>query len=163
MTIGQYIENISEHFKQGIKTPGTADLEKDLVIDKGIINQISEKLKLAFIIEEGKGMAGEVCFANSPEIRPEFRLTFTAKDTLNYVYAIIYRNEHKEESIKYFKKNLEEIQIPADTDIFWNIVALGRKLREIHRLEDPLIEKEEALTRSEEIIKKIDETCISGL
>ena len=39
MTINQFIEIISNHFKQGIKTPATADVESDLVIEKKLINQ----------------------------------------------------------------------------------------------------------------------------
>ena len=160
MTITQYIDIISNHFKKGIKTPATADVESDLVIEKKLISQISEKLKLAFIKDEGKGMSGEVCFANSPEVRPEFRLTFTTKDILDYVYAVIYSNEQKRNLEKYFKMDLEQIPITADTDVFWNLAALGRKLIKIHLLEDPLLSQQEALVRSEEIINKIDQILI---
>lgn len=162
MTISQYIENISDHFRKGIKTPAAADVDSDLVIDKKLINQISEKLKLAFIKDEGKGRTGEVCFANSPEVRPEFRLTFTTNDILDYVYAVIYSNEHKKDLGKYLKMDLEGIPIPSDTDIFWNLAALGKKLIKIHRLENPILEKEEALMRSSEIIKQIDQVRIGG-
>ena len=160
MTINQYIEIISNHFKQGIKTPATADVESDLVIDKKFINQISEKLKLAFIRDEGKGMSGEVCFANSPEVRPEFRLTFTTKDILDYVYAVIYSNEQKRDLEKYLKMDFDGIPITTDTDIFWNLAALGKRLIKIHRMEYPHVSQEEALMRSEEIINKIDEVLI---
>jgi len=160
MTINQYIEIISNHFKQGIKTPLTADVESDLVIDKKLINQISKKLKLAFIRDEGKGMSGEVCFANSPEVRPEFRLTFTTKDILDYVYAVIYSNEQKRDLERYLKMNFDGIPITTDTDIFWNLAALGKRLIKIHRMEYPHLSQEEAFMRSEEIINKIDEILI---
>ena len=93
MTLRQYIEIISNHFKKGIKTPISAEIESELIINKKLLYQISEKLKINFIKDEGKGMAGEVCFANSPEVRPEFRVTFTIKDFLDYVYAVIYSNK----------------------------------------------------------------------
>ena len=163
MTISQYIDIVSDHFKKGIKTTISSDVESDLVIDKKIINQISEKLKLAFIRDEVKGMAGEVCFANSPEVRPEFRLTFTANDILDYVYAVIYSNEQKRDFEKNLKRNFEGIPITADTDIFWNLAALGKRLIKIHRMDDPLIPRDDALIRSEEIINKIDEILIGEL
>lgn len=160
MTLRQYIEIISNHFKKGIKTPISAEVESELIINKKLLYQISEKLKINFIKDEGKGMAGEVCFANSPEVRPEFRLTFTIKDFLDYVYAVIYSNQQKRDFEKYLKTEFDKIPIKADTTIFWNLVALGNRLIKIHRMEDPRFSHEEALIRSGEIINKIDEVLI---
>lgn len=62
---------------------------------------------------------GEVCQLNSPELRPEFRLTFTQKDVLDYLYAIRHHPD----------LNSEEILLPKDTGMFWHRVQLGREMK----------------------------------
>ena len=62
---------------------------------------------------------GEVCQLNSPELRPEFRLTFTQKDVLDYLYAL--RHDPKSSG--------EEMLLPPDTGMFWQRVQMGREMR----------------------------------
>jgi hypothetical protein len=61
---------------------------------------------------------GEVCYLNSPELRPEFRLTFTQRDISDYLYAL----RHNPDG------NGTEI-LPVDTGRFWSLVQLGRDKR----------------------------------
>ena len=152
MSINQYIEKISENFKLGIPTKA----EQAIFINTDIIKQISEKLQLSFINEEEMERMGEVCFANSPEVRPEFRLTFTLKDALDYLYAILYSTEFHKEFDKHLKTNLKSIPIPADIFIFCKLAILGSGLQKIHSLENPLLRMNEASKESEKIIKEID-------
>jgi predicted helicase len=152
MDINKYIENISDNFRSGIPTK----VEQAIVINTNIIKQISEKLQLSFINEEEMKRMGEVCFANSPEVRPEFRLTFTSKDALDYLYAVLYSTEFHEEFDKHLKTDLKSIPIPADIFIFCKLAILGSELQKIHRLENPLLRMKEASIESEKIIKEID-------
>ena len=156
MTLSQYIENISNNFKLEKTTQRNTAVENTLIINIQITDQISEKLKLTFINAEQINRSGEVCFAASSEVRPEFRSTFTSKDTLDYVYAILYSSEYHKNFDYYLSKDLEGIFIPLDTDLFWGLVILGNQLIKIHCLQNPLVEISIALTESEIVIKKID-------
>ena len=151
MDINKYIEKISENFECGIPTKA----EQHLVINAEIIKQISEKLQLSFINEEEMERIGEVCFANSPEVRPEFRLVFTSKDVLDYLYSVLYSTEFHEEFEKHLKTDLKSIQITADIFIFCKLAILGSGLQKIHRLENPVLRMNPSV-ESEKIIKEID-------
>jgi hypothetical protein len=84
----------------------SARIQKHLLADlKLTLNQVYET-------------EGEVCQLNSPELRPEFRLTFTQNDVLDYLYAMQHRPELKSAET-----------LPADTGMFWDRVQLGRELR----------------------------------
>lgn len=156
MTINQYVQNISENFKRGIPASKTFFAESSVVINPEIINQISKTLQLAFINDEEMERTGEVCFANSREVRPEFRLTFTSKDALDYMYAVLYSTKFHEEFDKHLKTDLKSILIPVDIFIFCKLAVSGSELQKIHRLENPLLQMNEALMESQRIIKKID-------
>ena len=160
MTLSQYIENISNNFKLGKTTHRNTLVENSLIINSKITDQISEKLKLAFINAEQIKRSGEVCFAASPEVRPEFRSTFTSIDTLDYVYAVLYSSAYYKNFDNYLKNDLEGIPIPTDTAIFWDIVILGNELIKIHSLENSLMDISLAISESEKIIKKIDKILL---
>jgi len=69
---------------------------------------------------------GEVCFANEPGLRPEFRQSFTATDLLDYIYAVLHNsNKHGE----FLKTGIAQIPYPTNTDDFWQLVQTGGKLR----------------------------------
>lgn len=152
MSISQYIEAISKNFKNGI----TTKVAPSLVINPEIIQQISKKLQLSFIKEEDLERTGEVCFANSPEVRPEFRTVFTSKDVLDYLYAVLYSGKFHNEFEKHLKTDLKSIPIPADIFIFCKLALSGSELQKIHRLVNPFLNVEAARNESEKIIKEID-------
>lgn len=82
-----------------------------------IVKEISKTLNLLFSYENE---IGNVCFANHPELRSEFRQSFTALDLMDYVFAFI----HSEMYVK-----LEEIEIGSETNFFWRMVEIGVELR----------------------------------
>jgi hypothetical protein len=53
-----------------------------------ILNKIATGLGLTFTPE--KATEGEVYFANSLELRPEFRQVFTLINVSDYIYAIVH-------------------------------------------------------------------------
>ena len=65
---------------------------------------------------------GNVCFANSDELRPEFKEFFTSADLSNYEYAV----SHSE---KKYKEILVHESILKDRLIFWKLVALGSEMK----------------------------------
>ncbi|MFB9109845.1 hypothetical protein [Flavobacterium gyeonganense] len=64
--------------------------------------------------------AGNVCFANSIELRPEFRQNFTAVELLDYVYAFAHSS---------FYKKSKKITMTSEADIFWKMVKIALCLR----------------------------------
>lgn len=111
------------------------------------VNKIATKLGLIYTVEKEIPEEGAVCFANSPEVRPEFRLTFTATDVFDYIYAVLHSPSYREKCKEFLKSDLPRAPYPKDTTAFWQLVKLGDELRQLHLL---------ALTETERIMKEID-------
>lgn len=107
-------------------------------LESELIKTFEHNLSLTFTKEKEVLSEGEVCFMNSPEVRPEFRLSFATIDILDYLYAVLYSSSYRE---KYNKTGFPEVPYPTDTSIFWELAALGSELRQIHLLECSLVEK----------------------
>lgn len=107
-------------------------------LEPELIKNFEQNLLLTFTKEKELSLQGEVCFMNSPEVRPEFKLSFTQTDILDYVYAILYSSSIREKSKT---KIFPEVPYPTEASAFWRFTALGSELREIHLLECPRVEK----------------------
>ena len=70
---------------------------------------------------------------------PSATETFAPIDILDYIYAVlhspIYRKKYKE----FLKIDFPRVPYPADKDTFWQLVALGGELRQIHLLESRVV------------------------
>ena len=167
MTIAQFLQKINESVITGIsvdriypddllslleimvkqvlipnkpaRLPG--DASDNLKVNPEIVNQIASKLYLTFITEKEFSSEGEVCFANSEEVRPEFRLTFAPIDILDYIYAVLHSPSYREKYKEFLKINFQRVPYPDDTTTFWELVKLGGELRQIHLLESPIVDK----------------------
>jgi predicted helicase len=104
-----------------------------------ILNQISQSLNLPFTPE--KEMEGEVCFANNPELRPEFRKGFEPIDILYYIYALVHSPTYREKYKEFLKIDFPRVPYPKNADTFWSLVQLGGELRSLHLMESPLVNK----------------------
>lgn len=104
-----------------------------------IVEQMAKGLGLAFVPE--KEVEGEVCFAGSEEVRPEFRQSFAPIDILDYIYAVLHSPSYREKYKEFLKIDFPRVPYPADADTFWKLVKLGGELRQIHLLESPLTER----------------------
>ncbi|MFD2909276.1 hypothetical protein ACFSX9_11115 [Flavobacterium ardleyense] len=87
-----------------------------------LAEKISKALDLTFM--DQKEPEGNVCFANSDELRPEFKDIFTAVDLLNYEYAVLQLEEYKELT--------SSDLVPTDRKTFWKLVDDGRKAYEFN-------------------------------
>lgn len=94
-------------------------------LDKQIIQQIANSLGLTFI--NPNEASGEVCYANEPGLRPEFRQSFTATDLLDYVYAVL--QTQTEQDGEFLKTGVAQVPYPTNTDVFWQLVQAGGRLR----------------------------------
>jgi predicted helicase len=103
-----------------------------------IVTQIAKQLGLAFVAE--KEPEGNVCMANNDEVRPEFKQTFAPIDILDYIYAVLHSPAYREKYKEFLKIDFPKIPYPKDSKTFWDLVALGSQIREIHLLESPTVE-----------------------
>lgn len=106
-----------------------------------VVKQIAANLYLTFTPEKEAMQEGEVCFANSGNIRPEFRLTFAPMDLLDFIYAVLHSPAYIKEYNALLKTDFPRVPYPADSTNFWHLVNLGGQLRQIHLLESPALEK----------------------
>ncbi|KAF2335067.1 hypothetical protein [Flavobacterium daemonense] len=85
-------------------------------INSQIIKQFSNHCGLLFLEEE----TGNVCYADSNEVRSEFRQSFRLFDFLDYTYAFANSS---------FYKETQKIIMPPNVDYFWNLVKIGNQIR----------------------------------
>ncbi|MNS01313.1 hypothetical protein D3C72_325920 [compost metagenome] len=104
-----------------------------------IVKQIESNLGLLFINENES--AGEVCFAHCKELRPEYKQSFTPLDLLNYCYGVLHSPNYREKCNGFLNRESSNIPFPTDPNHFWELVVLGKNLRQIHLPIGPASEK----------------------
>jgi len=107
-------------------------------LDPKIIQQIEKSLGLTFVPE--KEAEGNVCMANSEEVRDDFKTTFAPIDLLDYIYAVLHSPEYREKYKEFLKIDFPRIPYPQDAENFWKLVELGGEIRQLHLLESPAVE-----------------------
>jgi len=117
-------------------------LERIPNLNMEIVNQIAEKLGLAFVPE--KEPEGKVCFINNPEVRDDYKTTFAPIDILDYIYAVLHSPAYREKYKEFLKIDFPRVPYPKNTETFWQLVELGQQIREIHLLEEGAIEQSKA-------------------
>ncbi len=94
-----------------------------------IVNEIGEKLGLHF----------------SPE-KPDYTYQteetnqFYPIDILDYIYAVLHSPKYRETYKEFLKIDFPRVPYPRDQKQFWELVELGKQIREIHLLESPKVE-----------------------
>ena len=88
-----------------------------IFINKDMVKHFANHLGLLFLKEKE---AGNVCFANSEEVRPEYRQSFRLMDFLDYIYAFMHSLVYKE---------TQKIIISSESVVFWKLVKIGLSLR----------------------------------
>ncbi len=90
-----------------------------------IVDKIEEQLKLTFVPEENL----EVDLANV------YDRTFAPIDLLDYIYAVLHSPKYRETYKEFLKIDFPRVPYPTDQKQFWDLVALGKQIRELHLLE----------------------------
>ncbi len=72
-----------------------------------------------------------LCLADSPEVRGEYRDHFITMDLFDYIYAILHLPEFRMRNIT--TSDLMWLPQPSDKQFFWNMAALGGNLRRLHQ------------------------------
>lgn len=89
-----------------------------------IVDQIAEKTGLTFTNEK------------EPTLN-----TFAPIDLLDYIYAVLHSPTYREKYKEFLKIDFPRVPYPKDKETFWQLVKLGGKLRQIHLLESPVVDK----------------------
>ncbi|WP_269235833.1 hypothetical protein [Flavobacterium flavigenum] len=90
---------------------------ESIMLNNKIVKLFSDHVDLLFLSEKE---AGNVCFANNTELRPEFRQNFTAVELADYVYAFAHSSFYKES---------RKVAITSETDLFCKLVKIGSCFR----------------------------------
>jgi predicted helicase len=85
-------------------------------------------------IADGLGMT----FTNEKEEAPN---TIAPIDLLDYIYAVLHSPSYREKYKEFLKIDFPRVPNPTDADQFWKLVCLGGELRQVHLLENPIVEK----------------------
>ncbi len=89
-----------------------------------IVNQIAKKIGLIFTIE-----------------KETTKGTFAPIDILDYIYAVLHSPTYREKYKEFLKIDFPRIPYPTNEKTFWQLVAFGSEIRQIHLLESPIVEK----------------------
>lgn len=95
-------------------------------MDPEMKRQVELALDLQLLLAP-RDASGNVCFVDSPDLRPEFRTTFGPIDLWDYYYALFHSNNW------WKSRSATDHELPPPSaDQFWTINRLGKKLRRIH-------------------------------
>lgn len=131
-------------------------LEEIAGLDPDTIRNIEQNLRLDFVYE--KEESGNVCLANSPEVRDDFKNSFNGRDLLHYSYAILHAPGFVEKFPDLSKIDFLPVPTPDDQNRFWILVGLGSQLRQLHLTESSSIKKNS--NESDKILKKLSDMQI---
>jgi len=65
--------------------------------------------------------------------------TFAPIDLLDYIYSVLHSATYRETYKEFLKIDFPRVPYPSDTKQFWQLVALGGELRQLHLLEGSAI------------------------
>ncbi|MFN5351729.1 MAG: type ISP restriction/modification enzyme [Alphaproteobacteria bacterium] len=92
-----------------------------------IVKEISQKLGLPFVPDH-------------EDIKADGKTSFSPLDLLDYIYAVLHSPAYREKYKEFLKIDFPRIPYPEKAT-FWQLVALGKQIRELHLLESPLLAK----------------------
>ncbi|MCF6276419.1 MAG: DNA methyltransferase [Candidatus Magasanikbacteria bacterium] len=94
------------------------------------------------IIGEIKNKVGATLVSRSSN-NPTLQITdgsiFTPENILDYIYAVLHSPKYREKYKEFLKIDFPRVPYPENKQKFWNLVGLGKELRELHLLESPKV------------------------
>ena len=98
--------------------------ERQPNLNKDIVATIAKKLKLTFTPEKEATVG-----------------TFAPIDLLDYIYAVLHSPHYRDTYKEFLKTDFPRVPYPKNTDNFWQLVALGSKIRQLHLLQSDSLNK----------------------
>jgi predicted helicase len=92
-------------------------------LNKEIVNEIAKKLSLTFTNE-----------------KEDDKNTFAPIDILDYIYAVLHSPNYRRKYEEFLKIYFPRVPYPKDEKTFWNLVKIGKEIREIHLFESNKVE-----------------------
>ena len=93
-------------------------------LDAKIVAELASKLGLSFTAE-----------------KEDSKNTFAPIDVLDYIYAVLHSPSYREKYKEFLKIDFPRVPYPKDAATFWQLVALGGQIRQIHLLEAEVVEE----------------------
>jgi predicted helicase len=90
-------------------------------------------------LEIVKEIAKELVLTFTNEKEPT-KNTFAPIDILDYIYAVLHSPSYREKYKEFLKIDFPRVPYPKDQATFWQLVKLGKEIREVHLLESETIE-----------------------
>jgi predicted helicase len=111
------------------------DLEKPQTKTEPTETQRKPNLNTKIIAEIAKNLSLE--FTNEKENK---KGTFAPIDILDYIYAVLHSPTYREKYKEFLKIDFPRVPYPKNEKTFWELVKLGKEIREIHLLESNKVE-----------------------
>ena len=107
------------------KPDAFSDGKRKSNLDEAIVAKISKKLKLAFVDEENEVV----------DLAKGYEGTFAPIHLLDYIYAVLHSPTYRDRYKEFLKTDFPRVPYPTDRDTFWQLVDLGKQIRELHLME----------------------------
>lgn len=98
-------------------------------LNEGVVNGIAEKINHAFLPDDNI-----VC-----ELSEGLEGSFSPLDVFDYTYAVLHSPTFRIKYKAFLKFNFPRVPQPYNAAHFWELVEIGKELRELHLLESPLL------------------------
>lgn len=102
-------------------------------IENTIYRQPNLNLEIVNKIEKTLGLT----FTNEKE---HTKNIFAPIDVFDYIYAVLHSPSYREKYNEFLKIDFPRVPYPKDVKTFWELVKLGKQIREIHLLESNKVE-----------------------
>lgn len=106
-----------------------------------IVNKMAEQLGIGFVAEKAnsEGFSSPTEFKTLSDFSTPKE--FSPIDILDYIYAVLHSPNYREKYKEFLKIDFPRVPYPKNQKIFFDLVALGSQLRQIHLLESDVTEK----------------------
>ena len=89
----------------------------DLKLHDNFVRALADRL--AVFYSENNGVESNLCFANSLDVRPEYRTAFEKIDVIHYICALLPAENANLET--------DEVLLPENAAAFWALADVGRE------------------------------------
>ena len=93
-----------------------------ITFDPDVLTELAGRLQLSYLSEESSNT--EMCFLHSPDVRPEFRISFYLRDFADFVQGVL-REQGKLVGSADLGSERLPIPYPEDPDVFWRLASAG--------------------------------------
>ncbi|MBN2266863.1 MAG: hypothetical protein JW725_00785, partial [Candidatus Babeliaceae bacterium] len=100
----------------------------------------AQQRKPNFSLQIIKQIVGHLGIEFVPE-KVNNRDTFAPVDLFDYIYAVLHSPLYRKTYKEFLKIDFPRIPYPRNADTFWQLVAFGGELRQLHLLESPNVEQ----------------------